>query len=283
MPSQSVRLDSNVRIPVLEPMRRVNAALLELLRGFDEEDWRRPTIHRDRTVKDLTAHLLQSSLGRVSALRDGFSPPPPNIRSNEDLVAWIQSNNREFMAGMRRTSPQILIELIATYDQEMLAVFERLDPQGEGLGVGWAGELVSQNWFDVAREYTEKWHHQEQLRDATGRPPLYEAELFAPALETFARGLPHAYRDRAASVGTQASIGLTGAVELGWTLRRDSDGWSLWSGITPDAQTSISLPADVAWRVWTKGILPEEAMTKMNVQGDKRLAEPLARFVGIMA
>lgn len=45
------RLDSSVPIAVLEPLRRVNAALLDLLDGFDAKDWHRPTVHKDRDVK----------------------------------------------------------------------------------------------------------------------------------------------------------------------------------------------------------------------------------------
>ena len=33
-----------------------------------------------------------------------------------------------------------------------------------------AGEAVSANWFDVAREFTERWHHQQQIRLAIGGP-----------------------------------------------------------------------------------------------------------------
>jgi hypothetical protein len=31
-------------------------------------------------------------------------------------------------------------------------------------GVSWAGEEKSANWFDTAREFTERWHHQQQIR-----------------------------------------------------------------------------------------------------------------------
>jgi hypothetical protein len=40
----ATRLDANVQIAVLEPLRTVNQALLELLDGFDAEDWNRPTV-----------------------------------------------------------------------------------------------------------------------------------------------------------------------------------------------------------------------------------------------
>jgi hypothetical protein len=60
------RLDSAVPIAVLTPLRATSVALLELLRSFTEEDWRKPTVHPDRDVKDLTAHLL---LGAFAASR----------------------------------------------------------------------------------------------------------------------------------------------------------------------------------------------------------------------
>jgi uncharacterized protein (TIGR03083 family) len=283
MGTSSIQLDATVRIPVLDPLRRVNASLLELLRTFTCEDWEKPTVHPDRNVKDLTAHLLQTTLNRVSIDRDEYRLPSGPIASIEDLIGVIQRDNREFMTAMRWVSPRILIELLAIYDREMVAGFERLDPDGPGIGVAWAGEAVSRNWFDIARMYTEKWHHQQQLRDATGRPPLYESELLTPLLETFARGLPFAFRSRAARYGARVSVAVTGPVTLQWMLRRIDGEWSLWSGADPNAETSISMPADVAWRVWTKGMNPDEACAKMVIRGDATMALSVARFVAIMA
>jgi uncharacterized protein (TIGR03083 family) len=283
METRHIRLDGTVPIVVREPFRRVNQALLALLRGFEPVDWRRPTVHADRSVKDLTAHLLQTSLMRVSALRDGYRPPMPPISGIADLTTWIQDTNRKFMTGTRFLSPQMLIELLERWDDEMLRALAALDPDAPGLGVAWAGEMESPNWFDLAREYTEKWHHQQQLRDATGRPPLYEPALLAPVLETFARGLPFAYRDTMARDGTRVVVQVTGAVRAEWTLRRDEGAWSLWRGGDAAPRASISLEADAAWRIWTKGIEPARALERLTIGGDPSLAEPLTRFVAIMA
>lgn len=283
MTTPIVHLGAAVRIPVLKPLRRVNDALLELLRGFTADDWHRPTVHPDRNVKALTAHLLQGSLGRVSAIRDGYRLPKEPIAGIEDLIALIQRNNRDFMTAMRWVSPRILIDLLAVYDCEMVAAFETLDPDALGLGVAWAGEASSRNWFDIAREYTEKWHHQQQLRDATDRPSLYDSALFVPVLETFARGLPFAFRSREAKDGTRVSVTVTGAVTLHWTLRRIDRAWSLWSGPDRESETSIALPADIAWRLWTKGMKPDDVRAKMEVRGDQTMAVPLVNFVAVMA
>jgi uncharacterized protein (TIGR03083 family) len=277
------RLDETARIPVLEALRTVNAALLDLLRSFTAEDWHRPTVHPDRNVKDLTAHLLQGSLGRISAIRDGYRLPKEPTAGIEDLAALIQRNNREFMTATRWVSPRILIDLLAVYDCELVAAFEALDPDALGLGVAWAGEAVSRNWFDIAREYTEKWHHQQQLRDATGRPPLYDRALFAPVLETFARGLPFAFRSCEARNGTRVAVTMTGPVTHHWTLRHIGRAWSLWSGPDQESEASIALPADIAWRLWTKGVKPDDVRAKMEVRGDQTMAVPLLNFVAVMA
>lgn len=278
-----MRLDSSIRIAVLEPLRTVNGALLELLGGFEPDDWSRPTIHPQRDVKDLTAHLLHGSIRRVSSMRDRYHRPiAHDLSTAEALTQFIQEDNRAFMSGMSRVSPQILCELIRRYDAELLRLFETLEPDAPGLGVVWAGQWQSPNWFDVAREYTEKWHHQQQLRDATGRPALYDPALLSPVLETFARGLPFAYRKLRAPNGAAVSISVTGN-GLGWTLRRMEDGWSLWTGVARNSATSIEASADLMWRLWTKGIAPSEARSRLRVAGDDAYVEPLLKFVAIMA
>lgn|SRR5262245_57863832 len=111
MQPSDTHLDATVRIPVFAPLRRVNDALLDLLRSFTAEEWQKPTVHPDRNVKDLTAHLLQTTLNRVSMDRDGFRLPLEPIGGIESLIAMIQRENREFMTAMRWVSPRILIEL----------------------------------------------------------------------------------------------------------------------------------------------------------------------------
>ena len=152
-----------------------------------------------------------------------------------------------------------------------------------GLGVAWAGEMVSRNWFDVAREYTEKWHHQQQIRDATGRPPLYAPDLFGPVLETFARGLPFALRGFDPRRESCIAVEATGTMQLSWTLREEDGEWSLWRGSEPDARTFVSIPAEVAWRVWTKSMDRGAARDRIAVSGNEAVVDGIVSFVAIMA
>ncbi len=286
-------LDARAPISVGEPFRRVNAALLELLEGLPADAWARPTVHPNRSVKDLVAHLLHGSLRRVTGCRDRYVAERQHFDDVQALTDFIQSDNQRFMQGMFRISPQILIELLRFYDPIVLELFAELDPMAPGVGVAWAGEWSSPNWFDVAREYTEKWHHQQQLRDATEQAPLYAGELLSPVLETFARGFPHALRGVAVPVGAALSIETVGAIALGWTLERQAEGWLLRGGLAEDCALRLRVPAEVAWRPWTKSMTPEQALGHIQVEipsgsdasspQAEAVSNALASFVAIMA
>jgi len=85
---------SNIETVTLFPA--LNAALLELLTSLGPADWALPTVHRERNVKDLASHLLDTALRRLSMQRDGFVlPPPSETRSYQDLVDFIQRERRK--------------------------------------------------------------------------------------------------------------------------------------------------------------------------------------------
>jgi uncharacterized protein (TIGR03083 family) len=265
-------------------LRDVGAALLDLLESLRPEDWTRPTVHAARDVKDLVAHLLDGSLRRLSFQRDGQFLPAPELRSFEDTVAFIQKLNTEWMVAAKRLSPRVLIDLLRRADEEMLAIFAGLDPQAPApFGVAWAGEEWSPNWFDIAREYTEKWHHQQQIRDAVGKPGLTERRFLYPVLETFLRGAPFAYRHVGAKEGAALRIVITGEAGGTWRLARESGRWELGEGAEGPIHASVSLDADTAWRLWTKGIDRAAARARAHIEGEQALALPLFGMVTIMA
>ena len=231
----------------------LNDELVTLLRGVHDDEWNAPTAAGTWTVKDLTAHLLDTALRRLSAI------PIPDFEPNRA--------NREWIAAMQRVSPRILIELLERYGREQAEYLVSLDPYAKAQwGVAWAGEEESPNWFDVARELTERWHHQQQIRDALGREPLFEPYL-PVVIDTFMRGVPHAYRDVSGGV---LAVRIGGAA---WTLR---DG-KLFAG-EDEADAIVTIEPDSAWRLFTKA----RAKTAPVVEGDAKLAEPLLRMICVI-
>jgi hypothetical protein len=54
--------------------RPVSGELAMLLRGLPADAWRRPTIAGRWLVRDVVAHLLDTTLRRLSFHRDGMAP-----------------------------------------------------------------------------------------------------------------------------------------------------------------------------------------------------------------
>ena len=144
----------------------------------------------------------------------------------------------------------ILAEMIGRYQDELSDFLATLDPYAEALfPVAWAGESRSANWSDVAREYTERWHHQMQIRDALGAEPIYSRRLYYPVLDTFMRALRHHFRDFARE-----------------------------SGKDPD--TLVTIGGDRAWRIFTKwgGVSDRD----LSIAGDRELGRRLLDMTCIM-
>ncbi len=269
---------------VLQELLEVNEGLLELLRSLTPDEWRKPTVHRDRDVKDIASHLLDGSLRRLAVQRDGFTGERFDGSSFEELVAFIQRLNRSWMEATRRLSPRMLLAMIEEADAEVLRLFHSLDPKGRAaFSVAWAGESESESWFDIAREYTEKWHHQQQIRDAVGKPDLASRRHLLPVLLTFARALPHAYRATKVPEGTNVQLSITGDASLAVCLTQKEEGWSLDAKIVDAPACEVVMDGDVAWRLWTKSLPATDAPSRVAIHGDPALAQPMLGMCCIMA
>jgi uncharacterized protein (TIGR03083 family) len=272
-------------IYLIERFPGLHQELMSLLRGLDEADWSRPTACALWSVKDIVAHLLDTGLRRLSSGRDGFMPAPEaGIASYTDLVAYLNRLNAEWVGATRRLSPRVLMELMDVTAPQVHAFFGSLDPHARALfGVAWAGEESSPVWFDIGREYTERWLHQQQIREAVGAPGLLGREWLYPALDIFMRALPHTYRAVPAEAGQSIHFAIRGEAGGNWTLRRQSQGWSLFTGRDDHPATRVSLDQETAWKLFSKGLSPEGARRSVRIEGDSRLGEPVFGALAVMA
>jgi len=201
-------------------------------------------------------------------------------------VAYLNRLNADWVRAARRLSPVVLMELLAQSGAEYTAYLHTLDPWAPAaFAVAWAGETESLNWFHIARDYTEKWHHQQQIRAAVGQTtPLLAPRFFRPFIATMLRGLPHAYRAVAAPEGTVVQVRLEIERDGGWQLVKTAAAWQLRQTV-PGATSAaeVVLPPEVAWRLFTKGMSPAEARPLVRVSGNEVLAEAALRLVAVMA
>jgi hypothetical protein len=146
------------------------------------------------------------------------------------------------------------------------------------------GEEHSVNWFHVAREYTEKWHHQQQIREAVGAESLLTPELFYPCIDTFMQALPHAYRNVNASDGDTIKITVTTEAGGNWYLTKTFHEWILSKSAGQNhLVANVAVEPGVIWKIFTKAIDPKDALRLLNVSGNRYLGSHLANVLAIMA
>jgi uncharacterized protein (TIGR03083 family) len=263
------------------------AALLELLSDLPPEQWTLPTVCPGWSVKDVAAHLLADDLGRLSGGRDGFANPDfatgLDVATWAGLVAAIDRQNDLWVRAMRRLSPGVLVDLLRFTAEPTAAYFAALDLAAVGRPVDWAGPDPAPVWLDLAREYTERWVHQQQICDAVRRPGLTGREWLHPVLDAFARALPHALHEVAAPPGSRVALEVLGEAGGVWLAERGATGWSLGRGETTGAWAGVSLDQDLAWRLFTRGVAPEVAAERVAVTGDPEAVCRVLRMVAILA
>jgi hypothetical protein len=221
-------------------------------------------------------------VGILSRERDRFRPVGQAIESLEDLVALVNRLNAEWVTAARRMSPRVLRTLLAVTGPEVEEYFSSLDPMALGGPVSWAGPDPAPIWFDLAREFTERWHHQQQIRDATSRPPLFDPYFLAPVLDAFARVLPYTFRNTSAPPGTVVRFEISGDAGGVWFVRRTDTSWRLEASATTEPSAIIVLPQDSAWKVFTKGLTRSDARARATVRGDEALAAAIFTATAII-
>lgn len=267
-------------------LREVDEALIPLLRGLDDHDWGRPAVGT-WAVRDVAAHLLDTALRRLALDRDRHRPPAPeqDLSDYQGLVDFLNHLNATWVDAASRLSPRVITDLLAIVDPMVADYFDSLDPAGRAnFAVDWAGERESMIWMDVAREFTERWHHQQQIREAVGAPGLDQPRFVVPLLNTLIRSVPRAYESVAAAEDTLTHIVIDDLDDLHWGLLRRAESWSLGRP-DPDRESdaSIRLPADIAWRLLVKGLDGETAIKHAQLRGDDSLTRPFFGALGIMA
>jgi uncharacterized protein (TIGR03083 family) len=242
-------------------MRTVRARLDELVADLADAEWRRATVCPGWSVADLVAHVIGDDLGRLSRTHDGAAGPP--WRPGEDLPAYLDRINDEWVVAFRRLSPAVLVSLLGAGGVEILALWDERIAVDDATGaVSWAGLEEGVGWMDHARDTTEYWIHEQQLREAVGRPH-HDPDEVGAVVDVLARGLPHALAEVDAPEGAQVAV-VADDLGLAWRIdRRDGRWW--FGGRSPATDVADPSPpagaaplatvtgaGDAYWRRWSR-------------------------------
>jgi hypothetical protein len=148
--------------------------------------------------------------------------------------------------------------------------------------VAWAGEARSENWMDIGREYTERWHHQMQIRDAVGAAPLLDRRWFEPLMSLSVRAFRRSFADVSRAGGGSVVFGIRDQADLVWTVARQASGWDVQRGRHGSPDAVVTMQADDAWRLLYNALSEDAARSRSTVEGDPGLVATVFRTRAVM-
>lgn len=258
--------------------------LMSLLKSLTPADWQKQTVAKLWAVKDVAAHLLDGNIRVLSMLRDGYAGKKPEINSHAELVNFLNGLNADWVKAIERVSPAMLILLHEVTGHLYCDYYGSLDPfEKSPWAVDWAGEKESLNWMHIAREYTEKWLHQQQIRDALDDNELMTKQFFYPFINIFMLALPYTYRDVSADDGTVIRVSISGDIGGVWHLMRMNGKWILDKNDHLNPASELIIDAGASWKLFSKSVRPEAVKDKIQINGDQGLGEIALSMVSVMA
>jgi len=235
-------------VPVVDlrgPLAGQRDRLLAQLDSLRPEQWAAATAAPRWSVKDIALHLIDVDLSWLARHRDhdqsgSLSPPS----GHQEFVGRLADRNQQWIDGAQVLSPSLITAMLRWAGQQLDAYLSSLD-LAQPSSVYWAGDAPV--WFDLAREFTERWVHYRQISEAVQpQPPDGPHDQYLGlVLSIFVWGYPHQYRV-AAPVGTTVAVEVSGIGA--WTLTRSASDWILDEGrpVTPAADrlatSSASMP-----------------------------------------
>ncbi len=266
---------------------RERAELLDVLRSLSPAEWQLRTMCPGWSIHDVTLHLLNGDLRFIAGRRDGYqSPHGPRVQppyGRAEVTALVDEINNRWIAGARWMSPRQVVDRLERSGIEYAETMAAIDMDAPGIPVDWIQPGPAPAWMDVAREFTERWIHQQQIRDSAGRPLLDDRWALYPVFDTFMLALPNALGKVDAPVSANVHLTIRGEAGCTWIVRRAEDGWRFGSdrGSTPFA--SVAMDQDTAWRLYTKGIALADALPRIDRAGDPAAIEAMVGMVTVLA
>jgi hypothetical protein len=262
-------------VDVRGPLTAQRKRLLSLLTSLGDAQWSAPTAAPQWPVKDIALHLLDVDLSWLAHDRDhdqaGVIPVAPG---HEEFVCGLAQRNQRWVDGTRVLSPRLITDLLAGPASSSMPTSAQSTWRAQARSTGRAVPL----WFDLAREFTERWVHYRQIQEAAlpaghDHPP---DEYLPLVLRTFIWGFPHQYRAPAPG-GTAIALEIPGIGA--WILTKTATGWSLDEGQAAAPAASLRISGEAAWRLLTGAHYDAR---QVQLSGDPALAEPLLRVRGII-
>lgn len=233
------------------------AAVDALVGDLTPEQWLAPTPCPDWDVRDQLAHIVAAEYvlgGRLGT---------PGATPDAELYASVGM----FMVDVREESPSSLLERFREITAERLTTLADLPieawdhPTWTPVGPGTVDRLVRLRVFDC-------WMHEQDIRDAVGRPGHEAGPAVELTLDEIARALPPVLARHAhVPDGAVITLATSGPVARTWHVAVAGGRGRLVE--PPDVATAtVHLPTGILTRLCGGRIAPAAALATAEIGGD---------------
>ena len=259
-------------------------ALLDLFASLTDTEWAAPTVCTGWTVRDIGLHLLGDDAGIIK-LSETKTPSAVSGKQNtwEEKVNAVNEGNGRWVEATERITKSLLIEFLKITGEVTLKYFQSRDLYALGRSVSWAGPEPAPVWLDIAREYTERWIHQQQIRDAINKPGLKDKKFMGPVITAFMRSFLRVIPKANVENGTIIKVNITGDAGLECFPVKENGMWKLYEQYEGKPASIVKLDQESSWRYLTKNIGRSDIVNKFEVEGNKELGLTLLDAVSIIA
>lgn len=254
-------------------LARERGALMATLHRLEPADWDRRTPCPGWRVKDVVSHLWSTDLHVLARLRDGHTGgAAADVHDREAITAAVNEHNERWVSATRGLSPRVLVDRLQESGPQVTTVFRVGDLRASAERVAWVGAGRQPLWFCGARELTERFVHQQQIREAVGQLPLDDEDVLAAVVDTFSHAFPAALGSVHADPGTAVGVVVEDAtISRRWTFIRSPGGWIGSDGDSADAAAHLRTDPDAFWRLLSGNLSPTEQVHRVELAGTPTL------------
>lgn len=259
---------------------QVRSSLIHLLADLTASEWEAPTPAGDWLVRDIVAHLLGDDLGRLSRSRDGYQGPAP--RPDETLSQFLDRLNDRWVRAWAGISPDVLQDVLAMSSQDIRTLWKQAELDDVGEPVSWIrpGQQAPV-WLDCARDFTEDWIHQQQVRLAIGRQEPTDPSILRAVLDTFMHAMSYTLEQAELPDGYCLAVRIETEISTCWSWSHDAGRWTAGDLDSPPTTQLVADPA-TWWQLCVRMLTPDQARQHIEAIGDERLARSALNIVSII-
>jgi uncharacterized protein (TIGR03083 family) len=255
--------------PVVAALREVWADLDELLAGLDDADWATPTCLPGWDVQAVVAHVL----GTEGML---LGDDAPVVEIDTEVRTHVRNDiarfNEVWVVALADDSPASVLALFREHVARRLAALDATTQEAwDTVGFTPAGQDTYGRFMRV-RTF-DCWMHEQDIRDAVGRPGGEDGLAARLAIDEMAAALGYLVGKKGkAPPGSRVRLELTGAA--GRTVNVEVDERAaIVDELSGPATVTLTMPVGVFARLGGGRADPTLLLDQVTIDGDVEVGE----------